>query len=94
MKLELLKVELYRVKRGQTLTCVARTFGVPPRVLAAENGLQEELREGQYIKIPPNSHHLYEVRGGESRKLLCGSDERFLKLNKTECLYPFQLIFL
>ena len=83
----------YRVKRGQKLATVARAFGCPPRALAAFNDLSEEIEEGQIIKIPP-CRNLYKVRGGESKSLLCGSEEGFEERNGTKCFYPAQQIFL
>ena len=84
---------LYRVKRGQTLVQVARTFGVTPRLLAAVNALKSELSEGELLVIPPEGN-VYRVRGGESKALLCGSPERFETKNATRCLYPGQEVLL
>ena len=84
---------LYRVKRGQTLAQVARTFGVTPRLLAAGNALKSELSEGELLVIPPEGN-VYLVRGGESMALLCGSPDRFEKKNATRCLYPGQEVLL
>ena len=94
MKLSLVRTGLYRVKRGQTLCCVAHAFGLPPRVLAAENGLSEELFEGQLLKIPAAAGNLYIVRGGESRRLLCGSEENVERRNKTALLYIGQSVLI
>ncbi len=81
MKLFLVVPEYYRVKRGQTLCGVAQTFGLPPRTLARENGLTEELFAGQVIRIPPKTGDLYVVRGGESKTLLSGSPQKFEEKN-------------
>ncbi|MDE5896836.1 MAG: LysM peptidoglycan-binding domain-containing protein [Clostridia bacterium] len=82
------------MKKGQTLISVAETFGLPPSVLARENSLVCELREGQIIRLPAASRDLYRVRGGESKTLLCGSPEQFEARNGTKCLYPGQSVFL
>lgn len=84
----------YRVKKGQTLGSVAAAFGVPPRLLAERNGLTDEVREGQILKIPEAGRNLYRVRGGESKTLLCGSPENFYERNGTNCFYPCQAVFL
>jgi hypothetical protein len=94
VKLSLLKPQLYRVKKGQTICSVAAAFGLPPRFLAKENGLSAELWEGQVIFIPPAERNLYTVRGGESKSLLCGSAEIFAQRNGTRCFYPAQTVFL
>ena len=94
MKLSLVKTRLYRVKRGQTLGCVASAFGLTPRILAAENDLSEELFEGQLLVIPEAEGNLYTVRGGESKTLLCGSKENFERKNRTSLLYIGQQVLI
>ena len=94
MKLSLCRPKYYRVKKGQTLSAVAKAFGLPPRILAVENALEEELFEGQILTIPPCEGNLYTVQGGESKTLLCGSAENFEKKNKTACLYIGQTVVL
>ncbi len=94
MDLSLERPAFYRVKRGQTICSVAKTYHIPPRLLAAENSLTEELSEGQVLRIPPAEGHLYVVRGGESKTLLCGSPENFRKKNGTDCFYIGQTILL
>lgn len=94
VKLSLIVPAQYRVKRGQTLFTIAETFRIPPRVLAAVNALDGEVREGQVLTIPAERRNLYVVRGGESKTLLCGSPENFEARNRTKCLYPAQVIWL
>jgi LysM repeat protein len=45
----------YQVKRGDTLTSIARFFGVSSQTLVAANqlGNQDRLTEGQVLQIPP-----------------------------------------
>lgn len=93
MELRLLRRPYYRVKRGQTLSEIARAFGVTPRLLAACNHLKGEPFAGQVLAIP-HSGNLYRVQGGESRTLLCGSPARFFERNATHCLYPGQEVLL
>ncbi len=94
MKLSLGRPAYYRVKRGQTIASVAKTYALPPRLLAAENSLDGELFEGQVLRIPPPCGNLYVVRGGESKTLLCGSPENFEKKNGTACFYIGQTVVL
>lgn len=94
VKFSLITPALYRVKRGQTLSDIARTFSIPPKILAAENGLTEEVREGQVLALPKCGRNLYVVRGGESKSLLCGSKENYESRNATKCFYPTQIIVL
>lgn len=94
MKAEYRNCEFYRVKKGQRVREIACAFGLPPRVLARENGLTEEAEEGQILKIPQERRNLYLVQGGESKTVLCGSAENFEKRNGTTRLYPTQIIFL
>ena len=94
MKLSLRIPEYYRVKKGQTLLEIAQTFLLPPRVLAFSNNLSKDPQEGAVLYIPPRCGNLYTVRGGESKRLLCGSDENFEKINCTKLLYPAQIILI
>ncbi|MBO5045573.1 MAG: LysM peptidoglycan-binding domain-containing protein [Clostridia bacterium] len=94
MMLTLSRLKFYRVKRGQTIAQIARVFCIPPSVLVYENGLKEEVREGDVLTIPPQEGNCYLVRGGESKSLLCGNEEQFARKNKTSCFYPFQTIYL
>lgn len=93
MNVQLVRTSTYRVKRGQTLCDVARAFCCPPSAVASLNALKEEPEEGRVLLIPP-ARDLYLVRGGESRTLLCGSEENFYARNGTSCLYPGQTVFL
>ena len=84
----------YRVKRGQTIHTIAKAYDLPPRLLAAANNLEREVEEGQVLLIPQREGHLYVVRGGESKSMLCGSPEAFEKKNGTKWLYVGQLVVL
>ena len=94
VKLLLKESRFYRVKRGQTLQTIARAFSCPERLIASANGLTEEVGEGEIILIPSTEGNLYTVRGGESKTLLSGSDEKFFEKNATNCLYPTQKVIL
>ncbi len=73
--------EWYLVKNGQTLADIARAFCVSARILAKENGLREEPRAGRVLHIPRERGNPYTVGQGDSRALLCGSVENFVKKN-------------
>lgn len=94
MELSLVRKRYYRVKRGQTVYAIAKTFGLTAKVLAAHNGLTEEVRGGEVLEIPAIRRNLYTVRGGESKSLLCGSPEQFEERNATKLFYPGQEILL
>ncbi len=94
MKLSLIVPKYYRVKRGQTVFTIAKTFSIPPKLLVLANDLHEEVEEGQVIKIPKAEGNLYVVQGGESKSMLCGSPENFLKLNGTACFYIGQTVLI
>lgn len=94
MKLSLVQPTYYRVKRGQTISSIAKMYGLPPRLLAAHNRLEREAEAGQVLEIPKREGNLYVVRGGESKTLLCGSPERFEEKNGTACFYIGQTVVL
>lgn len=94
MKLQMCEFEYYRVKKGQNLLSIAEAFFVPPRFLAVYNDLHEEPQAGRILKIPKQNGNLYVVKGGESKRLLCGSKENFEEKNKTTLFYPGQVVVL
>ena len=87
------KPKIYKVKAGQTLSSLARAIGVTEYLLAAENGLKEELFEGQ-ILILPQSGNLYTVQAGDTKTLLCGGEERYEARNGVDIFYPGMKILL
>ena len=93
MELQPLIPNFYRVKNRQKLSDIAAAFSVPVCRLARENALTEEPCAGQVLFIPQNCGNLYCPRGGESRTLLCGSEENFLSRNGTSALFPAQRVY-
>ena len=84
--LKMTEKRLYKVKGGQTLRAVAAAFCVTEYALVAENGLQEELYEGQLLQIP-ESYSMYTVQEGDTKALLCGSEGNYCKRNGTDVFY-------
>ena len=85
--LKTVNYQYYKVKEGQTAEEIARYFSLSPRVLAQKNGLSGEPYAGQILLIPNLKGNAYTVREGDSKALLCGSEERFEKLNGTDAFY-------
>lgn len=77
----------YKVKEGQSLREIAETFCVAERLLAKENGLTKQPFAGQVLKIPLERGNVYTAREGDSKALLCGSEENFVRKNGTDVLY-------
>ena len=94
VKLLLNESVFYRVKRGQTLKEIANAFACPERLIAVSNSLTGEVSEGEIIVIPQTEGNLYTVRGGESKALLSGSEEKYFEKNGTRLLYPTQKVIL
>ena len=92
-ELSLSRPRFLRVRRGMTLETIARAYCLPPRVLAAFNGLEQEPEMGQVLLLPEGGN-LYEVRGGETKALLSGSEQTFEEKNCTKRLYPMQKVLL
>ncbi len=74
-------VKYYKVKSGQSLEKIGAYFSISPYLLAAENHLTEEPREGQILKIPEARGNSYVVQEGDTKKLLCGNEENYRKKN-------------
>lgn len=85
--LKTLQVKYYKVKAGQNLEGIAETFSVSSRLLAKINGLTAEPYVGQILEIPRERGNVYVVRAGDTKELLCGSVERFERLNGTDAFY-------
>ena len=83
----------YKVKKGQTLLSLSKELAITPYALVAENGLTEEIFEGQLLQLPPLAH-LYTVQAGDTKTLVSGSEENFRKKNGTDVFYPGMRILL
>ena len=93
----MLKTEIpkfYKVKKGQTLSAIARAFSTTESLLVRENGLSAPIFEGQILKIPCVRGNFYVAKAGESKALLCGSEENFEKRNGTTVLFPGMRVML
>lgn len=94
----MIKIEIpkyYQVREGQTLREIARAFGVSERVLAKTNGLTEEPFVGQVLTVPKEAvGNAYTACEGQTRALLCGDDERFMRLNGRTACYPGMRVLL
>ena len=78
--------KIYKVKRGQTLKGLAKELSTTEYALIACNGLQTEVYEGQ-ILILPESRNIYTVQVGDTKSLLCGSEEGYQIQNGTTVFY-------
>ena len=81
------RVKYYRVKEGQTLQEIAEYFSLSPFLLARENGLEKEPSCGRILFIPTEKGNFYTVQEGDTKALLCGSDEAFARKNGTDVFY-------
>ena len=87
MRLQTENRQFYKVKAGQTVKTLAWEAGVSEYLLVKENSLKAELFEGQIIRLP-HKGNLYTVKAGDSKRLLCGSEEQFASKNGTDIFYP------
>ncbi len=92
--LKLCKPKYYIVKEGQTLAEIAEAFCLPVTLLIFQNGLKEEPRAGEVLRIPSENGNLYVAKAGEGKTLLSGSEENYEKRNGTSVLYPGLKVFL
>ena len=77
----------YKVKENQTLSDIARAFGVAERAIVSLNRLTGEPKEGEIIEIPAPSGNAYVVKAGDTKTLLCGSEENYREKNGTDIMY-------
>ena len=85
--LKTVQVQFYKVKEGQSVRQIAEYFSVSPYLLAKINGLKEEPSSGCILKIPNERGNLYTVKEGDSKALLCGSEEKYREKNGTDVFY-------
>ena len=85
LKLEIPKY--YVVRDGQTIKDISNAFCVAERLLVIENKLTQEVQKGQILRIPQERGNLYRVREGDTKSLLCGSEENYERLNGTKNFY-------
>ncbi len=60
---------------------IADYFCVSVWALAKENGLKTEVVAGQILSIPKTQGNAYTVREGDTKALLCGSEEEYNRKN-------------
>ena len=80
-------VDFYKVQSGQTLKEVAEYFSVSEFLLAKTNGLTKPIATGMVLKIPKERGNAYVVAEGDTKSLLCGSEEAFERKNGTGVFY-------
>ena len=79
--------QFYQVKKGQTLAQIAENFSVSPFLLVKINRLASPPCVGQILQIPNERGNLYVVQEGDTKILLCGSEENYRALNGTDVFY-------
>ena len=77
----------YFVKSGQTVREIADFFCVAERLLVKENALKAQPHAGQILRIPQEKGNAYYVKAGDTKRLLCGSEENYAKKNGTNIIY-------
>ena len=81
------KRKFHIVKAGQTAEKIAEFYSVSVYLLVRENGLTEQPFAGQIVKIPQEQGNAYFVKEGDTKALLCGSDENYARKNGTDVFY-------
>lgn len=77
----------YQVKNGQTLRQIADFFSVAESLLVKANALTAPPKAGQILFIPAETGNVYFVREGDTKVLLCGSEENYRRKNGTDVFY-------
>lgn len=79
--------QFHTVREGQNLQKIADYYSVSAYLLVQENSLTGELYAGQVLKIPSAKGNAYFVQEGDTKALLCGSEENYRKKNGTDIFY-------
>ena len=85
--LKLKRTKFYTVKIGQSVEEIASAFSVSVWLLVKENGLTEQPFAGQILSIPDEVGNEYTVQAGDTKALLCGSEENYERKNGTDAFY-------
>ena len=85
--LNVVKRKFHIVRQGQKVADIARYYSVSSYLLVQENGLKEEPFDGQVLKIPDKTGNAYTVCEGDTKALLCGSEEGYREKNGTDIFY-------
>ena len=80
-------VKYHKTQAGQGVRAIAEYYSVSPFLLAKINGLTEEPKEGRLLRIPDERGNCYIVREGDTKILLCGSEENYARKNGTDIFY-------
>ena len=78
--------QFYKVKRGDTVKGISEQLPTTMYALIAENGLKNEPLEGDILRLPAPAN-LYTVQAGDTKTLLCGSEEAYHTRNGTTVFY-------
>jgi LysM repeat protein len=81
------KRKFHIVKAEQTVEKIAEFYCVSAYLLAQENHLTGQPFVGQILKIPMQAGNAYFVKEGDTKALLCGSDENYARKNGTDVFY-------
>ncbi len=81
------QTKFYKVKEGQSVAEIAAYFSLSPYLLARENCLKEPPKAGRILRIPTERGNAYTVQAGDTKALLCGSEENYERLNGTSVFY-------
>lgn len=81
------KRKFHIVRQGQSVQSIAEFYSVSAYLLVRENELKEQPFVGQILKVPSQTGNAYLVKAGDSKALLCGSEERFEEKNGTDVFY-------
>ena len=79
--------QFYQVKKGQTLAQIAENFSVSQFLLVKINRLTAPPCAGQILQLPKEKGNAYTVQEGDTKVLLCGSEENYRALNGTDVFY-------
>ena len=90
--LKIANVQFHKVVLGQTAREIAAAYHVGLYALVKENGLTQEVEEGQILRLPKERGNAYIVQSGDSKSLLCGRVEGYEKRNGKYLYFGMRVI--
>ncbi len=89
---------IYMVEKGDTLKSIADKFHTTMQVLIVINGLESEVKAGEYIVVEKIDGELYYVKPGDTLEKIAKNDSEKIKnikrRNKIDKIYPGQKIYI
>ena len=89
---------IYMVEQGECLKTIADKFNTTQQALIAVNGLETDVKAGEYIIVEKIQGDSYVVKVGDTLEKIASFDKEkireIVRKNKIDCIYVGQKIYI